>query len=482
MIQPVTMLKHFFLILLLSCSAAGTGFSSGTDGIVPEDQPAPADSVKPVAQFLKKGLFSGHVRSYFLATDNKPGLTDFHALGIGAGISYHTPRLFKHVELGISGFFTFNVLSSDLAARDPKTNQPSRYEVGLFDLADPNNRRDLDRLEELYARVYIGHQSKLTVGRQIPHSPFINPQDGRMRPTLTEAAVLEWNEWKNTRFQLEYIFGISPRSTVRWFTVGESFGQYPAGVDLNGKPSQYAGHIRTSGIFQAGLTQKAGPLSLQLWNTYVPDVLNLMYGNVEWRSSRTSPAYWMAGVMGGYEQAVNTGGNEVLAQTYITPGATAGFISGRLEYQSPHWVFNLNATRITAAGRLLMPREWGREPFYTFMLRERNEGTGNTTAFTGSVRYSPLKNLKLDLGTGYYHLPDVSNYALNKYGLPAYTQVNLGTTYQFSGLWKGLDIQLLLVRKDPVRWQPGSTLVNPDRFIINKVSMTQLNAIANFHF
>ncbi len=471
------MLRRYFLIVLIAYSTAGAGFSTGTDGKLPEDQPVPADSLKPVAGFLKKGAFSGHVRSFFMATDNKPGLTDYHALGIGAGINYHTPRLFKHLELGISGFFTFNVLSSDLAARDPKTNQASRYEIGLFDLADPNNRRDLDRLEELYARIYIGHQSKLTVGRQIPHSPFINPQDGRMRPTLTEAAVLEWNEWKNTRFQLEYIFGISPRSTVRWFTVGESIGQYPVGVDLNGKPSQYADHIRTSGILQAGLTQKAGALSIQVWNTYVPNVFNLLYGNAEWRSSATSPYRWMIGAMGGYEEAVSNGGSEVVSQAYMTPGATAGFISGRVEYQSPRWLFNLNATRISAAGRFLIPREWGREPFYTFLFRERNEGTGNTTAFSSNLRYTPVKNLRFDLGAGYYHLPDVSNFALNKYGLPAYTQVNFGTTYQFNGLWKGLDIQLLLVRKDPLK-----TPVASDRYIINKVNMNQINAVANFHF
>ena len=29
-----------------------------------------------------------------------------------------------------------------------------------------------------------------------------------------------------------------------------------------------------------------------------------------------------------------------------------------------------------------MPREWGKEPFYTFLPRERNEGLGNIHAFT----------------------------------------------------------------------------------------------------
>ena len=30
----------------------------------------------------------------------------------------------------------------------------------------------------------------------------------------------------------------------------------------------------------------------------------------------------------------------------------------------------------------LMPREWGREPFYTFLPRERNEGLGGVNAWT----------------------------------------------------------------------------------------------------
>ena len=58
-----------------------------------------------------------------------------------------------------------------------------------------------------------------------------------MLPTLTEAAVVELNEWKNTKIQLEYVFRISPRSTVEWFRVGESIGIYPVGVGLDGKPS-----------------------------------------------------------------------------------------------------------------------------------------------------------------------------------------------------------------------------------------------------
>lgn len=124
-----------------------------------------------------------------------------------------------------------------------------------------------------------------------------------------------------------------------------------------------------------------------------------------------------------------------------------------------------------------MPREWGREPFYTFMPRERNEGFGDLTALTLNTYFKPRKNIKLELSGGYYRLPDVKNFALNKYGMPTYSQLNLGLTYQFTQYLKGLNILLLVVRKDDL----GQTYDN-DRYIINKVNLTHLNLIVNYNY
>ncbi|MBK7939768.1 MAG: hypothetical protein IPJ82_22980 [Lewinellaceae bacterium] len=54
----------------------------------------------------------------------------------------------------------------------------------MFDIENPRNTDDLDRNEELFLRWSKAKVVRITAGRFIPQSPLINPQDGRMRPTL----------------------------------------------------------------------------------------------------------------------------------------------------------------------------------------------------------------------------------------------------------------------------------------------------------
>lgn len=91
--------------------------------------------------------------------------------------------------------------------------------------------------------------------------------------------------------------------------------------------------------------------------------------------------------------------------------------------------------------------------------------------------YKPRKHIKIEVSGGYFRLPDTKNAALNKYGMPSYSQINLGITYQFEHYLKGLSALLLIVRKD----EQGATY-NNDRYIFNKVNMTHFNFILNYHY
>ena len=147
-------------------------------------------------------------------------------------------------------------------------------------------------------------------------------------------------------------------------------------------------------------------------------------------------------------------------------------------WKNKQWEASINYNRITADGRYLMPREWGREPFFTFLPRERNDGFGDADAVMGKVNYTiPKAGIKTSLAAGYYHLPDVKNYRLNKYGLPSYAQLNADVRYSFSGMVKGLEAQLLIVGK----MNEGETYNNP-RFEFNKVNVMLYNLVLNYHF
>ncbi|MGB4401026.1 MAG: hypothetical protein WBJ10_16760, partial [Daejeonella sp.] len=127
--------------------------------------------------------------------------------------------------------------------------------------------------------------------------------------------------------------------------------------------------------------------------------------------------------------------------------------------------------------RYLMPREWGRDPFFTFMPRERNEGFGDVHAFMGKINYKfPESSFKTSLSGGYFKLPAISNFRLNKYLVPSYTQVNLDTRYSFSKALNGLEAEVLVAGK----LSGSENLTANARF--NKVDMLNYNFILNYHF
>ncbi|GBL35880.1 hypothetical protein EMGBS15_14750 [Filimonas sp.] len=122
-----------------------------------------------------------------------------------------------------------------------------------------------------------------------------------------------------------------------------------------------------------------------------------------------------------------------------------------------------------------MPREWGRDPFYTFMPRERNEGLGDVHAWMAKSTYTK-KQFKTSLAFGYYKLPDVKQVALNKYGFPSYMQVNYEAAYSFSKALKNLGVRMLLVCKK----NDGETYDNL-KYVYNKVDMFQVNVMIDYN-
>ena len=178
------------------------------------------------------------------------------------------------------------------------------------------------------------------------------------------------------------------------------------------------------------------------------------------------------------QDAVADGGNADPAKAYFSKSGHSQTFGALVGWQGSRWSGSMNYNRITSAGRYLMPREWGRDPFFTFLPRERNEGLGDVHAFVLKTGYKiPKIRLKAEAAIGYYDLPSVTNYRLNKYGMPSYGQLNLDLRYEFSGFLKGLDTQLLFVHKT----KTGNSFGN-DRYVINKVDMSVWNLVVNYHF
>ena len=436
--------------------------------------------------FFRKGTFFGHARYFLMATNNAEGLTDYYANAVGFGIGYETGR-WHNFQLGISGYAIYHLASSDLTNVDALSNQPNRYELGLFDVEDPSNKTELDRLEDLYLK-YSNQKLNIKLGKQHIRTPFLNPQDGRMRPTLVEGILFDYKMKANLLLSVGAVNKLSPRSTVHWYDVAESMGLYGLGVNPDGSKSQFKGNMPASVIVFGGIEKQWKRVKLKLWDQLVTNIFNSSLLQLEGSlpidfanlRSHVNDLRFEYGVQWISQQSMLNGGNVDPNKSYFVKNNYSNVYGVRLGLnRRDKWKLTLNYTRITKEGRYLMPREWGRDPFFTFMPRERNEGYGDLHAANVvlSHQINGVKGLVADLSYGRFYLPDAKNFALNKYGFPAYQQVNLDLRYSFHGFIKGLELQGLVVFKDAI----ANTYALP-KYEINKVNLTHFNLILNYHF
>ena len=145
---------------------------------------------------------------------------------------------------------------------------------------------------------------------------------------------------------------------------------------------------------------------------------------------------------------MNQGGNADPVKTYFNKDNRVTIIGSRAGWENKRTSLLLNYTRIMGSCRFTMPRKWGTEPFYTFLSRERSEGAGNLQAISASVKWEfPKQHLTTEVGYGRYYLPDVKQYALNKYGAPSYGHSKVGVEYSFGGLLTNMKLSALYIYK-----------------------------------
>ncbi len=425
-------------------------------------------------QPISKGKTSLLARYYYSSTDNAKNYTDYFANGIAAGIKYQS-AFYKNFQLNTSAHFIYNIYSSNLKIPDALSGQVNRYEIGLFDVLHPDERKDLFKLEELNL-LFKSKNISIKLGRQLPNTPFINQQDGRLRPTAIDAASIQY-ERKKIKFEASFIYGISPRSTAEWFSVGGSMGIYPQGVNQKGTAGNYFGNIKSKGIIVTSFQYKhSKQLQFQIWNQWVDNVFNTSLFQTDYSIPLKNTSQLIYGLQLINQFAINSGGNVDPLKTYFQKNQKAFVISSKTGWKNKEIETSLNFTRITKTGQYLMPREWGKDPFYTFMPRERNEGFGNVNAVVAKISYSKKESaLKTEVAFGNFNLPDAKDALLNKYPMPSYQQLNIDLKYSMNKIVKGLEGQLLFVRK----FSTGNTY-NNGKFIINKVNMSIINLILNY--
>jgi hypothetical protein len=450
------LLLYIFLFLSLNAAA--------------QKDTIPVKDTLTFAEHFTKGTISAHWRTFFMSTLNDGALKDDYSLASGVGLGLLT-KPFHGFQLGANAFFTFNLLSSNIQSADPLTLMPNRYELGLYDIQNPYKKYDIASLQKLFIRYTFLKNNSIEVGRIDANNPFVNPQDGRMRPTAQEGVWIKANPTKKLFLQGGYYWTMSPRSTTQWYKVSDVVGIYPSGVNVDGSKSNYYGNIKSAGLAIANARYSfAKHFKLTAWDAWFFNVMNTAIVNLEYNNPEKKP---FAALMYIHQDAINDGGNANQNRTFINKGAQSNTISATAGYRFKHITVTGAYTFISGDGRYLMPREWGRDWLYTFMPRERNEGAGGVNAAT--IRGSfVFKHFSTALHYGYFHLPDVKNYRLNKYGMPSYHQINYEFTY-YPAFFEGMALRLLVAYKI----NAGETYNNL-RYVYNKVNMVNFNLVLDF--
>ncbi len=463
------MSKMFVLVFLLST----TLHLSAQDFTNKNDSTA-AKSPK-LAEELKKGKVDFHLKSFFMATQNRGDLLDYATLAAGAGIGYTSPE-WKGFQARFNGFFTFQLFENNIRIADPITGAGNRYEILLYDMNDVTNTNKLDRLEELYLS-YRYKKLSFKLGRQRVHSPLLNEQDNRMRPNVFGGLSATYAA-KDLKITGMWIESVTIRGTVDWYQIEDSFGVYPFGRNPFGQPSGYKGNIDSKGIAMLGAQYHKSGLTAQAWNYYAENVFNVSFGQLEYQKSLDNRMRIHVGAQGLYQFAINDGGNADSQKAFIMPEEKVNAFGGKLGVFYRKHNLSFNYLQIGKGGRFLFPREWGRENFFASLGRERYEGSGDMQAYV--LKYdlvTPVEGLFTQLGAGLVNHSEVDNFRSNKYGIPSYYHFAGLAEYKFKDYFEGLNLQLLIVNKT------GRDSANvPDNLRINRVDLWNFNLIMDYKF
>lgn len=416
-----------------------------------------------------------HFRTFWMNT-SYPGL-DFkedYALGmslnLGAKVNFN-----KHWAFHV-GYRAFaNVWSSDIWEADPLTGQNNRYESGLFDLLDLRDRF-FGRLET-FSLEYAQDRFGVKIGRMGINTDWVNAQDGRLAPTAVEGIYAWYQPTKQWKIGLWGIGGMSIRGSKDWLNPGETLGIFPQGRTVSGKPAKYLSNTYSKSLVVLELDRmlsRGG--NIHLSTTWAQNLFSTYWLAFD-KKQKLKKETLVYGIQAGFQHGLGNGGNPDPELRYKEPGDLNYALSGRLGWSSLRWTTHLNFTKVGGKGRWLSPREWGKDAWYTFIPRERNEGFGSVQALVAYSEYRLEKvPVQIYAHWGLHWLPDLNDFQGNKYNSPSYGQWNLGVKYQPKKI-QNLDFHFILMNKQALN---SKALTNNQ--IYNKVELIHFNGIINWRW
>ena len=443
-------------------------------GLNAQHLPASASDTASVQNFkdwFARGTIHGHFRNYLMATFNSGDLNDYVTNATGGALAFRTAE-YKGLSIGVKGIFTFNTFDNDLLRIDDSNGKFAKWETELYDFTRPEEKKDLDRLEELFVQYKFGRSSIAYGKLDINKGPFLKRRDGRMKPFVYHGLWSELHLSKLSELNIGWIHGVSPRGITEWFSINEAIGILNNGRDCHGEPSHYhdTSNSKGMGVVDYNLDLKNG-LKVQIADYWLHRIMNTI-----WVQTEYSIGSYMLGLQWVSQQASNHQGDLEVNQRYFDKAYNNHTLAFRLGWSSGDFSWNVNYLQGIDEGRFLFPKELGRDNFYVSLPRMWMDGLGESRATSINLAWHPDR---LDIRTSFaYVSPQVKdNYISNKYGLNAFMQCNLQVDYTFTDIMEGVRISFLYVAR-PVYDKDG--LEEGDAFY--KYDLHHFNFITNINF
>lgn len=362
------------------------------------------------------------------------------------------------------------LLAGNPFEKDSVTGKSSRYESGLL-AVDAQDKKTLC----IPSILELNYQSKLGtigLGNFDLQGSFMNGEHGRMIPSTFSGMYLK-KKGKDWTLQASLVGAISARSTSGFKSVAASLAQYNPGLDTAGSRHDKTEVNAPFVVFidaQKAVTIKGWYGQSRLESYTVPGVFQTWMLN---QKLAKGPSLIHVQYLRQFK--LGNGGNSDPSKAYFQQQGSS-YIGLKYSHKVDKVDYFLASSYIDGRGKLLFPREWGREYLVTFQGRERQEGMGKSFAMVagamgkwmqGKVRHSG------GVSTGIYMRPEPTNYTYNKYAMPSNQQTNLWWKQN----WRGSAHELLsmAVLKIPLSSSPitaGQT--------INKVDMLHLSLVYRY--
>ncbi len=367
-------------------------------------------------------------------------------------------------------FYATALVAGNPFEKDSLTGKTSRYESGLLAVDRPD--RAWVAVPSIFELSYVGKNFQGSLGSFSLDGTFVNEEHGRMIPSTFAGTRWQWRLSENTLLKSALVTHIAARSTTGFKTVANSLAQYNPGLDTSGSvhnKSQVETPFLAFAELEMGHQWKNWKGLLSAESYTVPNV----FGTVVLDEVLKKGVH-MLELQFVSQYILGNGGNEDPSLAYFQQKRSR-YYAAEYTHKVGEVNYFIGMSHITKAGKLLFPREWGREYLVTFQGRERQEGMGGSSAVVAGARSKWTEGKVKHSGgvsTGVYMRPEPTNYALNKYAMPSNQQTNLWWRQQWGGR---NELTSLFVLKVPLSSQAltaGQT--------INKVDMIHLSFIYRY--